>query len=110
MAIDLEQDLSRVRILLAGCMLLAVTLMLSGYGRRAEVVVQAERFELVGPDGARRAILTADTLGIAMTLLDERGRSAGALRLTREPRLVIEGSRGEEVAGLGAPRVRHLTE
>ncbi len=110
MEIDLERELARMRILAAGCMLLTVTLLLSGYGRRAEVVVQAERFELVGPDGARRAILNADTLGIAMTLLDQRGRPTGALRLTREPRLVIEGSRGEEVAGLGAPRVRHLTE
>ncbi len=106
----LERELSQVRILLVGCMLLAVTLLLSGYGRRAERVVQAERFELVGPDGTRRALLTADTLGIAMTLLDDRGPPAGALRLTREPRLVIEGDRGEEVASLGAPRVRHLTE
>ncbi len=106
----LEREHSRMRILLAGCMLLAVTLLLSGHGRRPEVVVRAERFELVGPDGARRAILAADTLGFAMTLLDERGRPAGALRLTREPRLVIQSGRGEEVAGLGAPRVRHLTE
>lgn len=106
----LEHQLKRAQLLACGSGLAAATLLLSGYHRRASEVVQAERFELVTPRGVRQAILRADTLGFTVTLLDHQGRPAGTIRLTDEPRVVVETGRGHEVAGLGSPRVHHLTE
>lgn len=107
---QLERELQRVRIVGICGLLLAAALALSGFGWWAEEVVQAERVELVNTQGVRQAILSADTLGFAVTLLDERGRPAGSLRLSHEPRLAIETGRGREVAGLGAPKAHNLTE
>jgi hypothetical protein len=106
----LERQLRCTQLLACGIGLVAATLLLSGYDRRAGEVVQAERLELVTTQGVRQAILSADTLGFAATLLDGQGRPTGTLRLTEEPRVVVETGRGREVAGLGAPKVYHLTE
>ena len=78
--------------------------------RASDDVVRAERVELVDRDGVRQAILSADTTGFAVTLLDERGRPTAILRLNTEPRITVETGDGEEVAWLGAPKVRHLKE
>ena len=107
---QLERELQRVRIGGIGCLLFAVALALSGFGRGTEQVVQAERVELVSTRGVRQAILSADTLGFAVTLLDERGRPTGSLRLSNEPRLAVETGRGREVAGLGAPKAHNLRD
>jgi hypothetical protein len=96
--------------LACGSALLAATLLLTGYHRKVEEVVQAERFELVTAQGVRLAILSADTLGFAVTLLDGKGRPSGVLRLNDAPRLAVQNGRGQEVAGLGYPQVHHLTE
>jgi hypothetical protein len=107
---QLETELQRIRILGLAAVLLMLTLTLSGFGQSAEPVVRAERLELVSTQGVRQAILRADTSGFVMMLLDERGRPSARLRLTDEPWLSIQTDRGEEVAGLGEPKVRHLTE
>jgi hypothetical protein len=88
---------------------LAAVAALAAFTRR-EPVVRAERIELVSADGVRRAVLAADSTGFVLTVLDARGRPVSALRLNPEPWLSVESGRGEEMAGLGAPRVRHLTE
>jgi hypothetical protein len=85
-------------------------LALGGFRGEAEDVVRAERVELVDREGRPRALLGVDSLGFTVTLLDERGRRAGSLRLSDEPWLAVETDRGREVAGLGAPKVRNLTE
>jgi hypothetical protein len=108
--VRLERRLRRVQFLACGSGLIAATLLLSGYHLRAYQVLQAERLELVTPSGVRQAILRADTLGFTVTILDGRGAPAGTLRVTDEPRLTLETGKGHEVAGLGAPKVHHLTE
>lgn len=107
--VRLERQLQRAQALACGSALLVATLLLSGFDGKAGEVVQAERFELVNAQGVRRAVLGADTLGFAVTLLDAQGRPSGTLRLSGEPRVSVETGRGREVAGLGAPKVRHLT-
>jgi hypothetical protein len=106
----LERQLKCAQLLACGSGILAATLLLSGYDRRGGEVVQAERLELVTSQGVRQAILHADTLGFAVTLLDGRGKPAGILRLSEEPRVTVETGRGREVAGLGAPKAHNLTE
>lgn len=106
----LERDLQRIRIVLTTGLLVVAALVSSGFGRGSDEVVLAERVELVDEQGVRHVILHADTLGFAVTLLDERGRPAGSLRLTEEPRVTVETGTGREVAGLGAPRPRNLTK
>lgn len=108
--VRLERRLQRVQVLACGSALLAATLLLTGYDGKAAEIVQAERLELVTAQGVRQAMLSADTLGFAVTLLDGRGRPTGRLRLNGEPRLTVETGRGREVAGLGAPKAHHLTE
>lgn len=107
--VRLERRLQRVQALACGSALLAATLLLTGYDGTAEIV-QAERLELVTAQGVRQAILSADTLGFAVILLDGQGRPTGRLRLSGEPRVTVETGRGREVAGLGAPKVHNLTE
>lgn len=89
--------------------ILACAIALSAFTRR-QPVVQAERIELVTPDGVRRAVLTADSFGFRVTVVDGRGRPVSALRLSPEPWLSVESGNGREVAGLGAPKVHQLTE
>jgi hypothetical protein len=85
-------------------------MLLTGYAGKSGKVVQAERLELVTPGGVRQAILSTDTLGFAVTLLDGQGRPAGILRLSGEPRIAVQTGRGREVARLGLPEVHHLTD
>ena len=106
----LERQVQRAQSLACGGALLAATLLLTGYQGKSGEVVQAERFELVTAQGVRQAILSVDTLGFAVTLLDGKGRPTGILRLSDEPRLSVQTGRGREVAGLGYPQVHNLTE
>ena len=108
--VRLEQELRRLRLIVIAGILGATGLGLSGFGRPAPEVVRAQRVELVSPAGIRQAVLGADTLGFAVTVLDERGRPVSSLRLSTEPRVSVETGEGREVAGLGAPRPRNLTE
>jgi hypothetical protein len=108
--IRLEGQVRRAQVLACGAALLTATLLLTGYHGTSVEVVQAERFELVTTQGVRQAILTADTLGFALTLLDTKGRPTGILRLNDEPRVAVQTGRGREVAGLGSPKVHNLTE
>jgi hypothetical protein len=95
------------RIVVQGGLVLAALAALSAFVPR-EPVVRAERIELVSPQGVPQAVLVADSTGFSITILDARGRPVSALRLYAEPWLSVESGSGYEVAGLGAPRVRHL--
>jgi hypothetical protein len=106
----LERQVRRAQVVACGSALLAATLLLTGYDGNPGQVVQAERLELVTARGVRQAILGADTLGFAVTLLDEQGRPTGILRLSNEPRVAVQTGRGREVAGLGSPKAHNLTE
>jgi hypothetical protein len=106
----LERHSRHTRALACGTALLAATLLLTGSAARSRQVLKAERLELVTAQGVRQAILSADTLGFRITLLDARGRPVGNLRLNEEPRLTVETGRGRELAGLGAPKLHNLTE
>ena len=108
--VRLERQVRRAQALACGSTLIAATLLLSGYNGKAGEVVQAERLELITAQGIRQVILSADTLGFAVTLLDGQGRPRGILRLSGEPRVAVQTGRGREVAGLGAPKVHNLTE
>jgi hypothetical protein len=108
--IRLERQVRRAQALACGGAVLAATLLLTGYDGKSSEVVQAERLELVTAQGARQAVLSADTLGFAVTLLDEKERPTGILRLSDEPRVAVQTGRGREVAGLGSPKVHNLTE
>jgi hypothetical protein len=108
--LQLEREFRRLRII-AGCgVLFGLTMAVTAFQGDADEVIRAERIELVSGAGIRRAILSTDTLGFRVTLLDEQGRPAGSLRLSDEPRLTVETERGRELAGLGAPKVHRLTE
>ena len=106
----LERQVRRAQALACGSALLTTTLLLSGYHVGTSQVLQAERLELVTAPGVRRAVLSADSLGFRLVLVDPQGRPAGGLRLNDDPRLSIETERGREVAGLGGPKVHNLTE
>jgi hypothetical protein len=111
MSTDLQvQRMQHTRILAACGLLMGGVPVVSGFEQRGDPVVRAERLELVTEQGLRRAILTADSVGLAVTLLDRNGRPAGALLLSEEPRVSVVTGRGREVAGLGAPKVHPLTE
>jgi hypothetical protein len=106
----LEQRLQRIRVFAVAAGLLTLGLVLTGFIPRAAPVVRAERLELVSATGVRQAILIADTAGFNLMLLDRQGRPSGRLRLTDEPWLSVLTARGDEAAGLGAPKPHHLTE
>lgn len=106
----LDQKLRNLKTLAICGILLGVVVALSGFRNKVDEVVRAERFELVSGDGLRHAIISSDTLGFLVTLVDKQGGPAGALRLSMEPRLSIETARGRELAGLGAPKVHELAE
>lgn len=108
--VQLERKLSRVGLVAFSGMLSGAVLVLGGFRGTDKEVVRADRVELVNREGRPRAILSADSLGFALTLLDERGRPAASLRLSDEPRVAVETGRGREVAGLGAPKPHNLTE
>lgn len=90
--------------------LFVILILLGGLAFRSQPVLRAERVELLGPSGATHAVLAADSAGVYLTLLDARGRPAGAIRLDPEPWLSVRTARGDEVAGLGAPKVHQLGE
>jgi hypothetical protein len=73
-------------------------------------VVQAQRVELVSPKGEVLAAWSADSSGVLLTLLDRNGRTAASYRLNDDPRITVLDGNGREVAGLGVPRVHHLSE
>jgi hypothetical protein len=90
--------------------LVSVVAAATGFARPSPGVVQAERVELVDPQGATRAALSTDTTGVNLTVYDKRGRVAASLQLNDEPRLTVRDAGGREVAALGAPRVQHLVQ
>jgi hypothetical protein len=91
-------------------LLAALLLLLAGLAMRQAPVLRAERIELLAPSGAPHALITADSGGVHLSILDSRGRPAGAIRLNREPWLSVRTGDGREVAGLGAPKVHLLGE
>jgi hypothetical protein len=95
---------------LAGLALAATVAAVVAFKPSAPEVVQAQRLELVNPDGKVQAALSADSGGVVLTLFDKAGRAAGSLRLNTDPRLVVLDGAGRELAGLGAPRVQHLVQ
>jgi hypothetical protein len=104
------------RVAIGGLCLVPLGLAAFVAGRSAPVV-QADRVELVTADGARRAVLSTDSAGVSLTLLDRKGRTASALRLSNQlelrdnvPTLKLLDSRGEVVATLGGPVVKHLVQ
>jgi hypothetical protein len=106
----LESELRRFRLGVTVGFLLGAGLAVTGFREAPPEVVRAERIELVDGQGVRRAILSADTAGFAVVLVDRRDGPSGAMRLSSEPRLVVETGGGREVVGLGAPKVHRLTE
>jgi hypothetical protein len=106
----IEGWMRRARVGIIASALAAGALLVGGFVRPLPPVVRAERFELLSRQGIRQAILAMDSTGFTVMLLDARGEPAGFLRLSDEPRLALETERGREVAGLGAPRPRNLTE
>jgi hypothetical protein len=111
---DLASQLRRVAI--GGLCLAPLGLAAFVTGRSAPVV-QAERVELVTANGARQAVLSTDSAGVSLTLFDRKGRPASALRLSNHlelrdnfPTLTLLDSRGEVVATLGGPVVKHLVQ
>ena len=83
---------------------------LVAFTRPAPDVVQARRIELINAEGKARAVLTADTGAVVLTLFDKSGRIAGSLQLNADPRLAVLDPTGRELAGLGAPRAQHLAQ
>ena len=83
---------------------------LTALAARREPVVRAERLELISPTGERRALLAADSTGVVLTLLDARGRPVSMLRLDEKRWLAVQDGQGAEMARLGYPKVRELTE
>jgi hypothetical protein len=106
----LERELRQLRISVVAAVLLTLALLLSGFNPSAAPVVRAERLELVSSTGVRQAMLSADTSGFDLTLLDRQGHPTGRLRLTDEPWLSVQTGRGDEAAGLGAPKPHHLSD
>ncbi len=97
------------RLALAGLCLLPLGLAAFATGRSAPVV-QAERIELVTASGTRQAVLSADTAGVNLTLVDREGRPVTGMRLSNDSKLTLLDSQGKEVATLGGPSVRHLVQ
>ena len=103
----LERRYRRIILLLAAALLAAAIL---GMRPRQGPVLRAERIELLGASGAPHAVISADSAGVYLSVLDERGRPGAGIRLNREPWLSVRGADGREVAGLGAPKVHRLGE
>ena len=109
----LERQIRRVAI--GGLCLVPLSLAAFASGGGASVV-QADRVELVTASGARRAVLSTDSAGVSLTLFDRKGRPASAMRLSSDsgqrdfPTLNLLDSRGDVVATLGGPTIKHLVE
>ena len=97
------------RLALAGLSLLPFGL--AAFATRGSApVVQADRVELVTASGARQAVLSADTAGVNLTLVDRKGRPLSGMRLDNDSKLMLLDAQGREVATLGGPAVRHLVQ
>lgn len=107
---QLERKVQLLRLCAVGGLLLIVAVAASAFRPGPRGIVQAERLELLDAKGSRQATLRADTAGIVLTLLDARGQPSASLRLSGEPWLAVRTGHGREVAGLGLPKPRHLTE
>ena len=94
----------RARPSASASVLLAGSLLLTTLAMRQAPVLRAERIELLSPSGAPQAVLAADSSGVYLTLLDARGRPAGALRLNGEPWLSVRAGQWAGGGGLGCPR------
>jgi hypothetical protein len=70
-------------------------------------VIRAEQVDLLTEQGVRRAALNADSSGVTLTLFTTRGRPVSALHLN-DSTLALLDAKGQPVAILGGPRVRHL--
>jgi hypothetical protein len=97
------------RLALGALCLLPVGLGAFAASRRAPVVV-ADRVELVSASGAHQAVLSADSAGVNLTLLDTKGRPASAIRLGKDSTLTLLDAAGRRVAVLGGPQVRQLQQ
>jgi hypothetical protein len=95
---------------LAGLAMVLTMAALVAFATEGPGLVQAQRVELVNQKGEAQATLAADTAGVILTLFDRSGRATASLRLSKDQRLTVLDGAGREVAGLGAPRVRHLVE
>ncbi len=108
--IQLERQQRQFRRFALGALcLLPVGLGAFATSRRAPVV-QAERVELLTASGTRQAILSADSVGVNLTLFSAKGRPASTLRLSNDSTLTLLDATGRPVATLGGPKVRHLIE
>jgi hypothetical protein len=105
----LERRQRLLQLLAALAMVLTVAALVA-FATPGPEVVQAQRVELVDPNGVTQAALASDTAGVTLTLFDKRGRVRASLRLNEDPRLAVLDGAGREVVGLGAPRVQHLVE
>jgi hypothetical protein len=101
-----QRAMRPVTVLALGVALAALV----AFAWRPPEVLQAQRLELVSPQGQQLATLAGDSAGVMLTLLDKRGRARAGLRLNGEPRVLVLDDTGDEVAGLGAPRPRHLVQ
>jgi hypothetical protein len=104
------------RVAIGGLCLVPLSLAAFATGRSAPVV-QADRVELVTASGERRAVLSGDSDGVGLTLFDRKGKPSSAMRLSSEPdlrgdfpTLRLLDSRGEVVATLGGPTIKHLVQ
>jgi len=91
--------------------LCALPIGLGAFARSSSApVVQAERLELVGPGGERRAVLKVDSAAIDLLLFTAKGRVASAVRLGADSTLKILDGTGSVIATLGGPTVKHLVQ
>jgi hypothetical protein len=104
------------RVALGGLCLVPLSLAAFATGQSAPVV-QADRVELVTASGKPQAVLSTDSAGVSLTLLDRKGRPASAMRLSNQhdltdnfPTLALIDSQGKVVATLGGPTVKHLVQ
>ncbi|HYC31459.1 MAG TPA: hypothetical protein VEB59_04175 [Gemmatimonadales bacterium] len=103
----LERRYRRISVVLSAALVLLTVLAM----RSSQApVLRAERVELLAPSGVPQAVISADSGGVYLSVLDERGRPAAGIRLNREPWLSVRSGDGQEVAGLGAPKVHRLGE
>jgi hypothetical protein len=105
----LERRQQMLRPLAGVTMVLSVAALVA-FTMEGPSIVQAQRVDLVDPQGATQAALAADTTGVTLTLFDKSGRVTASLRLNDDPRLTVRDAAGREVAALGAPRVQHLVQ
>lgn len=106
---QLERQQRRLRRLAWGALGL-LPLMLGAFASSGPgPVVRAAQVELLTETGARKAVLSADSGGVTLTLFGARGKPVSALLLGDSALTLLDGA-GQPVATLGGPRVRHLVQ